>query len=66
MKDAVADSQQKTTLVRSMCVQDELSFDNGRVVIRFDEWHGRKAVLLVRMDPEVKVDKPPRKPPAGT
>jgi hypothetical protein len=56
----VSGPQQKTSLTRTLRVADELSLDNGRVVVRLEGWQGRRAILNFRIDPDLKVDKPPK------
>lgn len=52
-------NDQKTSLTRTLRVGDELSFDNGRIVIKLEEQSGKRARLNLKLDPEIKVDKPP-------
>jgi hypothetical protein len=60
----VADAQQKTSLTRTMRVGDELSIDNRRIVIVVDGVDRKRCTVKFRLDQDVKVDKPPKKPPA--
>jgi len=55
-------SQQKTSLSRTLRVGDALSFDNGRIEVRLEAHSGRKARLNFKIDPQIKVDKPPKEP----
>lgn len=54
--------QQKASLSRTLRVGDELSFDNGRIVIRLEEQSGKRARLNLQIDRDIKVDKPPKEP----
>jgi len=47
-----------------MRVGDELSIDNGRVVIRVENVDRKRLTANFKLDQELVVDKPPKKPPA--
>ena len=47
-----------TTLIRNLCVGDQLSFDNGRIKLGLEEKSGRAARLRLTLAEEVLVDKP--------
>lgn len=56
----VAREQHKTSLMRTIRVGEEVSLDNGRIVVRLEEQSGRRARLNFQMDPDIRVDKPPK------
>lgn len=55
-------AQQKASLSRTLRVGDAISFDNGRIVVRLEDKSGRRARLNLLIDPDIKVDKPPKPP----
>lgn len=55
-------TQQQTSLTRTLRVGDSVSFDNERIVVRVERHSGLKVRLNIHMDPQVKVDKPPKPP----
>jgi hypothetical protein len=57
---AVAVEQQRSSLTRTLRLGDEISLDNGRVVVKLVEQKGRRATLNFQLDRTVTVDKPPR------
>ena len=59
----VADAQHKTSLTRTMRVGDELSIDNRRIVIRVEHVDRKRGTIRFLLDPDVRVDKPPKKDP---
>lgn len=65
---AVATAQRKvperSSLIRTMRAGDELTIDNGRIVIRVDLVDRKRGTIRFLLSPEVVVDKPPKKPPA--
>lgn len=55
-------AQQKTSLSRTLRVGEAVSFDNGRIVVKLVDKSGRKAGLHLLIDPDIKVDRPPKPP----
>jgi pyruvate kinase len=51
------------SLTRTLRVGDELSLDNGRVVVRVEDIDRKRSTVNFRIDRELVVDKPPKKPP---
>lgn len=58
----VATEQQRSSLTRTLRVGDELSLDNGRVVVKLVAQKGQRSTLNFQLDRCIRVDKPPMKP----
>jgi pyruvate kinase len=60
---SVAQPQQMASLTRTLRVGDELSVDNGRVVVKVEGIDRKRSTVNFRIDRKLSVDKPPKKPP---
>lgn len=59
---AVSTTQHKSSLMRTLRVGEDVSFDNGRIVVKLEAQSGRRARLNFQINRDIQVDKPPKDP----